>query len=139
MMENNEKYKSKTSGKISLVYDPECKVRPIAILDYFSQVVLRPIHKILFFSILKGFKQDRTFNQSPFNDWKLNDEPFYSLDLSSATDRFPIELQQRILSLIFNERISLLWKTLLIDRSYSTPEGTNVRYSVGQPMGSYSS
>lgn len=30
--------------KLSLVRDPECKVRVIAILDYWSQCALKPLH-----------------------------------------------------------------------------------------------
>lgn len=51
-------------GQISIVEDPECKLRPIAMLDYTSQMFLRPIHDILF-KQLKKIPQDRTFTQNP--------------------------------------------------------------------------
>lgn len=51
-----------------LVYfpDKEGKTRTVAILDYFSQTVLKPLHSYLF-NILKGIKQDRTFSQQDFS------------------------------------------------------------------------
>jgi hypothetical protein len=58
------KNKDKLTGRISVVKDPECKMRVIAIVDYYSQLVLRPIHKKLF-SLLKRLPRDRTFTQDP--------------------------------------------------------------------------
>lgn len=62
----------------------------IAIGDYFSQTVLKPFHTYLF-SVLRRIRQDCTFDQSKFQE-KLGETkgPFYSMDLSNATDRFPI-------------------------------------------------
>lgn len=62
----------------------------------------------------------------------------FSYDLSSATDRFPIDLQVQVLSLIYTKEIALAWKSLLIDRDYEF-KSNKYRYSVGQPMGALSS
>lgn len=53
-------------GRISIVKDPELKMRVIAMLDYYSQFILRPIHKILM-DKLRNFKCDRTYTQDPFH------------------------------------------------------------------------
>jgi len=53
-------------GKVSIVHDPELKERPIAMLDYYSQLLLKPIHDELL-KKLKKFKTDRTFTQDPFH------------------------------------------------------------------------
>jgi hypothetical protein len=45
--------------------DKEGKVRVIAILDYFSQTVLYPLHSYLF-RMLSKIPQDCTFNQGKF-------------------------------------------------------------------------
>jgi len=90
-------------GKLGIVRDPELKRRVVAMLDYNSQVLLRPIHEI-FLNILRTLPQDRTFTQDPFNNWKPNRNNFWSLDLSSATDRFPITLQEKLVSVIFDNR-----------------------------------
>jgi len=52
------------SGKLSFIFDPELKVRVIAILDYFSQIFLKKIHTGLLKNLRK-FPQDRTFTQDP--------------------------------------------------------------------------
>jgi hypothetical protein len=59
--------KVKTLGNISFVKDPECKLRLIAISDYYSQLYLKPIHNIIM-NKLNNIKMDRTFTQSPFNN-----------------------------------------------------------------------
>jgi len=143
VLEDNRSFKyiktPKAPGKLSIVKDPELKMRVIAMVDYYSQWILKPIHKILL-NLLNNFPCDRTFTQDPFHDWgKTYGHNFWSLDLSSATDRFPITLQQKLLSKIFDNDFAENWKELLIGREYESPEGNLLKYSVGQPMGAYSS
>jgi len=66
---------------------------------------------------------------------KRNGSSFYSLDLSAATDRLPVHLQEDILEVLgLNGRV---WKQIL-DRPYYY-DGIPYKYAVGQPMGAYSS
>jgi hypothetical protein len=51
-------------GKLAIVKDPELKMRVIAMLDYYSQFILRPIHENLM-SLLRHFPCDRTYTQDP--------------------------------------------------------------------------
>jgi len=53
-------------GKLSIVKDPELKYRVIAMLDYNSQIILKPIHTIIL-NLLKKLPQDRTYTQDPHN------------------------------------------------------------------------
>jgi hypothetical protein len=71
----NIKPKLRTLGKISFVKDPECKLRIIAISDYFTQLYLKPIHNIIM-KKLHHIEMDRTYTQSPFNKWEINNEKF---------------------------------------------------------------
>jgi hypothetical protein len=57
------------------------------------------------------------------------------MDLSAATDRLPVVLQEQILNILGFE--GTLWKEVL-DREWDL-KGETTRYSVGQPMGAYSS
>lgn len=43
----------------------------------------------------------------------------YSFDLTSATDRFPVKLQEILLSQIFNPKIAMYWKRVLVNRAYT--------------------
>jgi hypothetical protein len=134
------------TGKISIVKDPEYKMRLIAISDYMSQFVLKPIHSQLL-NLLRKLPCDRTFTQDPKHKWYGPDK-FHSLDLSSATDRFPIHLQQKLLQFLFvPDKVHKLigsywfakaWRDLISDRNFLF-EGKQLKYAVGQPMGSYSS
>lgn len=127
-------------GKIHIVKDPECKMRPIAILDYFSQVFLKPFHNALF-SCLRKMPCDRTFTQDPKHQWDSNSHSYWSLDLTAATDRLPITLQTKLLSEIIRDReAASFWSYLLSSRDFEYPDGClTLNYEVGQPMGSYSS
>jgi len=53
--------------KLTSFSDKEGKTRVIAILDYFSQSVLKPLHLYLF-NFLKKIDQDCTFDQNSFKD-----------------------------------------------------------------------
>jgi hypothetical protein len=125
-------------GKLSFIYDPECKLRIVAIMDYYTQLFLKPIHMRIM-HLLSNFPCDRTYTQDPFHKWKDDNENFWSLDLSSATDRFPIDLQRRLLSQVFDKELSDGWKEILSGREFMSPNGKLLKYSVGQPMGAYSS
>jgi hypothetical protein len=61
-------------------------------------------------------------------------EPLVCYDLRAATDRMPIDLQERILGLLLGKHLANLWRNLLTDRDVSC-RGQMIRYAVGQPMG----
>jgi hypothetical protein len=126
------------NGKLSIVKDPELKMRVIAMVDYQTQFTLRPIHEGLL-KLLRKLPCDRTFTQDPLNDWWPSEDNFHSLDLSSATDRFPIQLQEKLISYIYKDgKFAQSWAILLTERAYYH-QGKPYTYSVGQPMGAYSS
>jgi len=123
--------------RLSYISDKECKTRTVAILDYWSQTSLIPLHESLF-KILKLIKSDQTFNQGSFVN-RLNRGPYFSFDLKDATDRFPISLQRKVLNYLIGEKAAEAWQTILVHEPYYTPEGNPIKYSTGQPMGAYSS
>jgi hypothetical protein len=50
----------------------------------------------------------------------------------------PVDLQRKVLEILFGEELSTLWQTILVDREFNYPGG-QLRYAVGQPMGMLSS
>jgi hypothetical protein len=132
--------KSEGLRKLSSFPDKELKVRVIAIGDYFSQTALRPLHNFLF-RILKRINQDMTFDQNKFKETCLNHKVYYSLDLSSATDRFPIELIYKVLRGRFPLQYVDAWKDIMVGYPFrfKPTNNDNIMYSTGNPMGFCSS
>jgi len=133
--------------RIALIEDPELKARIVGIFDHFSQNILNNISKQCF-DILKRIPSDRTFSQDPFfnhTGFVENEDKFHSLDLSSATDRFPISLQKQIIEAMgLTKEQSDSWASLLTSHDFQVPLTmdtgyTSVKYAVGQPMGARSS
>lgn len=127
------------------------KVRVFAMVDPFTQWMMKPLHDLIF-RLLEFIPQDGTFDQTKPLDRLLRKmrkdkgSVFYSFDLSAATDRLPVELQELLLANFIGTKLSKLWRRLLVNRPYYVSEeasqvigGTEVRYAVGQPMGARSS
>jgi hypothetical protein len=135
--------------RISYFSDKEGKTRVVAILDYWSQTSLRPLHKMLN-NILRTIPRDCTFNQGAFTEFVHEDNGpnlFHSLDLTAATDRMPIALQKRVIAQIIGTEKSEAWSRILVDYPFqvttldenSKRVTREVKYNTGQPMGAYSS
>jgi hypothetical protein len=111
----------------------------VAILDYFSQTVLRPVHFFLF-GVLKRIPQDVTFDQGSFLEkvkgWDSIE--YFSIDLKDATDRFPIDLISTVLEGAFTKEWVSHWRTIMVGFPFSSEKG-EILYQVGNPMGAYSS
>lgn len=131
--------------KLALISDKEGKTREVAMGDYWSQTSLKPLH-LYHFKFLKGIWQDCTFDQTK-HITKLKCTPgssFHSIDLRNATDRFPIVLQEQLLSVWFGSKYAKHWKNIMVGFSFDLPGAKNVsnrkvNYNTGNPMGFYSS
>jgi hypothetical protein len=125
--------------RLTTIRDKEGKTREVAILDYYSQAALRPLHNYLF-DILKRIPQDSTFNQG--RDIGIlkptKGSQFHSIDLSNATDRFPIVLQFDILSTMFGKEYAEAWRHVMVGYPFDYKD-RKVTYVRGNPMGAYSS
>jgi len=154
-------------GKLAIKLEPAGKIRVFAMVDAWTQWIMWPLHSWIF-SILKQLPEiDGTFDQLfpvkrlqdkyASNDELSKGKTFSSIDLSSATDRLPLKLQQSVLRSLLRDIVpdstlfSLAWGDLLVKRSYKLgpsikklqQEGDElplgVKYTVGQPMGALSS
>lgn len=127
-------------SRISLLQQGGGKTRVIAIGDFWSQNILRSIHdKIM--AVLRTLKTDGTWAQ----DLQANriareslGHKAHSFDLSNATDRFPVILQEILLSHVFGKKIASAWREVLTNRDFHI-NNTVVRWKVGQPLGMLSS
>ena len=140
-------------GKLALVEEPG-KLRVVAMVDCLTQWLFYPLHRYIFDVLLKAIPQDGLFDQlAPVlalikNMERLGRKEVFSYDLSAATDRIPVVLQEKLLGVFTSDEFSFHWRKLLTEREYFLPNlfiktfGKGVRtikYAVGQPMGAYSS
>jgi len=139
-----EKYKdSMPLRRLSELQDKEGKVRLVAIFDYWSQSVLKPLHERLN-EFLRTLKEDCTFNQNNFKEILTHEcfgkENIYSIDLTAATDLMPVSIQAYVLEkMIGDQDYADTWLRVLTGKEFLCSDGEHRSYSVGQPMGAYSS
>jgi hypothetical protein len=130
-------------GKICFLQEPGGKLRSIASPLRVHQEALRPLGRVIY-NLLEEIPWDCTFDQGkaiPFIQSRLaNGGTVHSVDLSSATDMFPLSLQIRALkAFIFEEDHDHIDLFEEISRStWSSPLG-DLRWSKGQPLGLYPS
>lgn len=151
-------------GKLSVVYDQAGKARIVAITNWWIQLCLKPLHDSIF-RALKGISHiDGTFDQGAplLRLYKERDTryKFSCFDLSSATDRLPLTLQVDILNALgvrgdlWSQLLDFPWAIpgvldklglravldyLKMGKLQTVRNEQYVKYSVGQPMGAYSS
>jgi len=125
--------------KLTSVPDTGHKSRTIAMSDYWTQTILRPIEQDLvqttlklypnscdYFSHSKGF--DRMFKRI-----KIGDK---SYDCKDWTDCFRVELQEIVVRNKYSPEISDCWKELVVKCPWNVKNSTQtVRYAAGQGMG----
>lgn len=126
-------------GRLSVVLDQAGKARIVGITNWFLQTALYPLHVTLF-DAFKRMPFDGTHDQeAPIRRLCAGHKPdqvFHCFDLSAATDRLPMALQSDIIEILF-PGLGKIWKGAL-----SIPfnwKGEDIFYTVGQPMGAYSS
>lgn len=135
-------------GKLSFKEEAAGKLRIFAIADIWTQSLFKPLHDELF-RFLRSLPNDGTFDQDLSFARSLEKAQLancaYSVDLSSATDRLPIDLQVGILDFLSGKPIGKLWKDILVLRPYMIRKNKYVSdidyvfYETGQPMGCLSS
>jgi hypothetical protein len=118
-------YDNHSLGKLSFKIEPAGKIRVFAMVDCFTQWLLKELHDDIF-RFLRSLSTDATFDQSKvlrgFVD-RLKSENIrkvYSFDLTAATDRIPVSAQVAILNAIENYGVlGEYWRDILVGRWYS--------------------
>lgn len=90
-------------GQLSTKLEPAGKMRVFAMVDIWTQSILRPLHDAIF-SCLKNLPNDGTMDQGAsvkrcFSK-ALETGQSFGYDLSAATDRLPVFLQVEVLSVL---------------------------------------
>lgn len=128
-------------GRLVTLFEARGKVRVVAITDWWTQVLLKPLHDGIF-HILKGIPQDGTFDQlAPLERLiayvRASGTKVFSFDLSAATDRLPVAFQIEVLQTL-GVKWAFHWAGLLVARPWFL-KGEAKFYAVGQPIGALSS
>jgi hypothetical protein len=122
------------------VPDKAGKTRTVYCLTWWFQELLHKFHKDLY-RILYSIKEDGTRNHrnaaAQVKLWTAEGRKLWSVDLSNATDRFPMELQVAVVAGLHGTRFAQIWKRIMGVKPWSGTE--YVSYSVGQPMGAKTS
>jgi hypothetical protein len=98
-------------GQLSFKEEAAGKLRVFAMVDVFTQSILKPLHDYLF-NLFRNLPNDGTHNQERAFELamelakKYNGS--YGFDLSSATDRLPVVIQSYFLSILFGKRFGEL-------------------------------
>jgi len=128
-------------GECHFLQEPGMKLRSIASPYRIHQLALKPIGDAIY-SIVKKLEWDCTFNQSKAIPWiqrSLSEgRKVHSIDLTGATDYFPLGLQLETLRSIFGDIIDI---NLIeeISRLRWKSEFGDIQWKRGQPLGLYPS
>lgn len=141
---NRSKSEKAIHSRLTQFPEKAGKTRTIAVVDYYSQRALFPLHRALM-DLLSSLETDGTMSHMNVGNYvkeitKLKGfvETF---DLTAFTDRFPREIQEKLLyELCENKELAKAWWTILANRTFTvTWSGEEVTYAAGQPMGAYAS
>jgi hypothetical protein len=126
-------------GHITVLQEKGYKARVIAMPIAGIQVALQPLHHALAV-VLKRLRADCTHNQQEgvafAKDALLAGKTVHAVDLSSATDNFPLAYQLELLKSLGYEHVREFQQ---ICRSKWTSDFGDLTYTKGQPMGMYGS
>lgn len=128
-----------TCGHIAFLQEGGCKARVVAVPNVWCQWLFEPLHRSLN-SLIKGLPCSAVHDQNRGGYFLQSHigSPMWCFDLSSATDRYPRNLQMQVL-----EAIGLHHYAQALDEissgNWELPNGEHISYAVGQPMGLYGS
>jgi len=141
-------------GQIGLIQEPGYKLRAVANPGRVFQRVLEPLGSRLF-SLLKQLPWDCTFQQSKADSVLMQalaqNKEVFSVDLSGATDYFPLDLQKVALKALLPDATDVDLFLRVSKGKWRLPKGlpksilsefdlsSNVSWTRGQPLGLYPS
>ena len=97
-------------GRLCFKTEGAGKRRVFAIQNAFKQALLRPCHDWCM-SVVKLIPMDGTFNNIKPIHRRSRLKTLFSYDLSSATDRFPLEFKRRFVESLFGPCMADAWVT----------------------------
>ena len=128
-------------GNIAFIQEPGAKLRSVASPYLVHQMALKPLGDSIY-RFVSTLPWDCTHNQSkPFDvvrDHLTKGSEITSIDLSNATDHFPLSVQLCALKSIFSKQPDIDLFEVLSRSTWRSPLG-NITWKKGQPLGLYPS
>ena len=128
-------------GRITVIQEGGLKARVIGVPVAASQIAFKPLHMALD-KILSFIQEDCTHNQMAGVEWSQDQlnlgKTLHAVDLSSATDNFPLGFQAAVLEKLGYYYSKEFVETCRMDFG-NADIGKTIRYTKGQPMGLYGS
>jgi len=134
-----------TYGRISIQQEGGCKARVVCLPSFWIQAYYRPLQEALLQRVkevekcgsLQGIScmYDQNRGAYVLREWMLERKKLWSFDLSSATDRFPLDLQCSYLKSSGLGSWVKPVQEVARGRYYYPYTNEEITYSVGQPMG----
>lgn len=129
-------------GKIGLIQEPGYKLRAVANPNRVYQIALKPLGDAIYKTV-QQLPWDCTFDQSkaiPVVQKHLQAESrCYCIDLSGATDYFPLSLQLDLLHVLYPNMRDYIDLFQDLSRSSWVMGDTTIKWTKGQPLGLFPS
>jgi len=129
-------------GNVAFIQEPGAKLRSVASPYLVHQLALKPLGDAIY-HLVSTLPWDCTYDQSkPFDvvrEHLSKALEISSIDLSSATDHFPLSVQLTTLKSIFGKQPDIDLFEVLSRSTWRNREIGNVRWNKGQPLGLYPS
>lgn len=125
--------------KITSIADKGNKSRAIAICDFWTQTLLKPLEDEELNQLVKNFATKSSFFSHSDGFTKILSEynhEWLSIDASQWTDNFPSRLQYLYLKHRYGKQLAYAWRKLVVDCAWTIGNSTDtVTYGRGQGMG----
>lgn len=132
-----------TGGKVAFLQEPGYKLRAIANPYRLWQVILDPL-KSEMFRRLRGIEEDCTYDQmkgiEKVQSWLQDGHRVHSVDLSDATNLFPLSFQLKVLNQLLDvtDKSTKNQIDFFVRASrarWLMPDKSIIRWNRGQPLG----
>lgn len=131
-----------TAGRIGFIQEPGLKLRTVANPFPVFQLCLSRLGTSLY-GLLADLEEDSTFDQDKSVREVQNEieqgRKLMSIDLSSATDRFPLRFTLAVLRQLGCVENDLWLFETLSRMEWQLPDGDRIKWQTGQPLGVYPS
>jgi hypothetical protein len=128
-------------GEVHFLQEPGLKMRAIASPYRIHQLALKPIGDSIY-NVVRKLEWDCTYDQSRATPWIQKSlsagKTVHSIDLTGATDYFPLEIQVITLRAIFGDIIDINLIEEISQLRWKSKHG-DIQWKRGQPLGLYPS